>query len=237
MAKVIACKRCGKHFATEHHGGTTRPQRYCSPACGYAARRSARTTCPMCGRSAEPWRTFCSWACYKLDKMRTKEARSRSVECANCRSRFVAVAYSRTRGWPRFCSRLCAARHGGAQKRRGYTDAAGYVRVKVNGVVTSEHRMVMEKALGRPLRRGETVHHKNGIRSDNRPENLELWTGRHRFGQRQRDIVDAFAQRIISANPYLLVSHANFEGMPVQSVRVTDSATGESVELPVSALR
>ncbi|TCO48097.1 HNH endonuclease [Actinocrispum wychmicini] len=55
----------------------------------------------------------------------------------------------------------------------------------------------MEQKLGRPLLVGENVHHINGDRMDNSPENLELWLTRQPHGQRVEDIL-AWAHAVIA---------------------------------------
>lgn len=55
-----------------------------------------------------------------------------------------------------------------------YIDGQGYRRIWTPDGYQLEHRVVMERRIGRPLAPHETVHHRNGDRLDNRPQNLEL---------------------------------------------------------------
>lgn len=77
-----------------------------------------------------------------------------------------------------------------AWKGGKWKDHSGYVIVRPEGgTPRPEHVVIMEKFLGRRLLSKETVHHKNGIRDDNRLENLELWGSNHPSGQRISDLV------------------------------------------------
>lgn len=109
----------------------------------------------------------------------------------------------------KFCDRRCSNLFRGSECD-GFIDKDGYRIISLGSREAgqrAEHIVVMEKKIGRRLLKGETVHHKNGIRHDNPESNLELWTSRHGKGQRVSDRVEnAFA---------ILKEHVPFFDIPV----------------------
>jgi hypothetical protein len=106
----------------------------------------------------------------------------------------------------------------------GSIDKHGYRVFSSNGRQTAEHRLVMEQALGRKLRADETIHHKNGKRLDNRPENLEVWASRHGRGERVEDLVAHAVE--------LLLDYADF--ITPEQLDDLEDLFRRRVELPVT---
>lgn len=125
---------------------------------------------------------YCSIECFGHNRPK----RIPDKKCPQCKKEFH-TKYGRSI----FCSRACwfeARNNGWYGKRRHVESRSGYVTITKGKWRQHEHRFVMEQILGRKLTSKESVHHKNGIRTDNRPENLELWSTRHLGGQRVSDI-------------------------------------------------
>lgn len=101
-----------------------------------------------------------------------------------------------------------------APRGSGHISTSGYRRVGHKGRKVQAHRLVMEELLGRELLPEETVHHVNGVRDDNRPENLELWSSSQPPGQRVEDKL-AWAREIIQLYGGLRSRRQPYEGAEV----------------------
>ena len=189
-------------WCTNHYG---RWKRNGDPLGGKPSPRGGDGSCSVddCPGTAHSrgWcpRHYYRWKTYD-DPLATQDRRLKAewVECAvaNCTEwrtvrDWCTSHYQRWRKYGNPEEPLRRARNG---EGYSYINHDGYVVLKRCGKTIMEHRKVMEEKLGRALLPGETVHHMNGIRTDNRPENLELWVST-RSGQRVADLIAFVVER------------------------------------------
>ncbi|WP_225825575.1 HNH endonuclease [Streptomyces naphthomycinicus] len=161
-------------------------------------------------RSKDGRREYCR-PCSRARNKRWKQ--SKATPCTDCGSLVSRAGIKRCR--PCTGKRQSGSNHY-AYKGGRHTTPGGYIYLSghhdhpnANAVgQIAEHVLVMSQTLGRPLHKGENVHHKNGDRADNRPENLELWSRVQPPGQRVEDKVAWAIEILQTYRPELLKEQA-----------------------------
>lgn len=199
IAAEVGCSDASVYLALKKHKIPTRPNT--ERVHGLRDKQ-----CRRCGETFTPTgpaALFCSEACRVNDRA-----------CFECKTPFPSTAPKWRYGTYRFCSQDCREKFR-AQRGKGrgaFVNKDGYrlIRVPVTrpGAYSSgympEHRYVMEQHLGRSLLPGENVHHINGVKTDNRIENLELWISKQPKGQRVEDVVAWSLEMLSRYRPDLL---------------------------------
>jgi len=171
-------------------------------------------TCANCGNifSVKPSLVDRVNNCSKLCGYESKKKKHLiHAKCGGCQKEFSFTKSSKRINDVYFCSNKCSTKTNGNGRTSDWKIGKdGYVYKSVKGKKVLQHRVVFEIFLGRKLFAHENVHHINGFKSDNRIENLELWSTHQPKGQRIGDKLKA-AIKLLKDHGYVV--HEPFNGL------------------------
>lgn len=233
------CEQCGSQIKAIP--SVLAKRSFCSKTCAGAARKTPRTpkrvklSCARCGAEFEVYPgvarvgnvKYCGKVCRIAEKgARAKRANPMAGRNHTPEARGKMSAASKGR-----CLMERSARWKGGQ----FVDSYGYRRVMVatlppaqqsialtmavakgGTLYVLEHRVVAALARGIPIGRDEVVHHKNGVKTDNRPENLEVvpragHSKEHRLVEKELALLRVEAARLRAENEILRAQVADLK--------------------------
>lgn len=185
------CKFCGKKIDEF-------TRKYCSADCkrkfeNWKKRVKKENFCIICGNKFDNFRAkYCSSKCRNeaRKKIELEHKLKKNKRCKYCgvlinpRSIMCIICRRKSENSPNWKNGRFKTPEGYIlikNKNHPFCNKKGYI---------FEHRLKMERYLGRYLSNNEIVHHKNRIKHDNRIQNLELWSKAHPEGGRIKDIIE-----------------------------------------------